>query len=449
MTGVDDHSRFNVIASVVPRATGRAVCLAFAGALRRYRIPDEVLSDNGKQFTARFGRGGEVLFDRICRDNGIAHRLTQPASPTTTGKVERFHLTLRRELLDAGEIFDTVELAQAALDEWIVEYNNERPHQALDMATPASRFRANHPVEDGQDLLPLRLPPILELAAVAPSVPATTTNTPGTTVEAATAGGEVGGNRLVASAVWDGGPIEFDRVVPNSGMMGVAGKQFWVGPARAGVTVTVWADADIIHLLIAGTRIKSSRSHLSPADLAALVARGARPAGPSPLPAPERGDAVEVDRVVNKCGIVGLGGRQILAAEILGGRRVTVRIEAATLTFFDPDTRIVLRTRANPLTVDQVRRLKGTRPAGPPPRPATEPVTVQRRASATGLIVVAGQKVPLGRTHAGEQIVVHVSHDTLTIEAGDDVRTVRRTTTKPVVQLKGQRPRPRKVPYVS
>ena len=49
-----------------------------------------MLTDNGKQFTDRFGKGGEVLFDRICRDNAITHRLTQPASPTTTGKVERF-----------------------------------------------------------------------------------------------------------------------------------------------------------------------------------------------------------------------------------------------------------------------------------------------------------------------------------------------------------------------
>ena len=74
VTGVDDHSRFCVLASAVARATGRAVCLAFAAALRRFGVPEEVLTDNGKQFTARFGAGGEVLFDRICRDNGIAHQ---------------------------------------------------------------------------------------------------------------------------------------------------------------------------------------------------------------------------------------------------------------------------------------------------------------------------------------------------------------------------------------
>lgn len=66
-------------------------------ALQRFGVPSEVLTDNGKQFTARFGSGkpGEVLFDRICRENGITHRLTKPRSPTTTGKIERFHQTLR------------------------------------------------------------------------------------------------------------------------------------------------------------------------------------------------------------------------------------------------------------------------------------------------------------------------------------------------------------------
>lgn len=57
-----------------------------------------MLSDNGEQFTDRFGKGGEVLFDRICRDNGITHRLTQPRHPTT-GTIERFHGSLRGELL--------------------------------------------------------------------------------------------------------------------------------------------------------------------------------------------------------------------------------------------------------------------------------------------------------------------------------------------------------------
>ena len=70
--------------------------------------------------------------------------------------------------------------------------------------------------------------------------------------------------------------------------------------------------------------------------------------------------------------------------------------------FFDPATRVLLRTRPSPLTWDQARLLRGARPAGPPPRPSAEPVTVQRRASNTGVIMVAGQKIALGRIHAGQ-----------------------------------------------
>jgi transposase len=84
ISGIDDHSRFCVIATVIHRATGRAVCRAFIAAMRTYGIPGEVLADNGKQFTGRFGkpRPAEVLFERIRRRNGIRQRLTKPYSPT-------------------------------------------------------------------------------------------------------------------------------------------------------------------------------------------------------------------------------------------------------------------------------------------------------------------------------------------------------------------------------
>ncbi len=112
ITGLDDHSRFCVSALLVPRATARPVCEALALALRRYGVPEQILTDNGKVFTGRFGPGkGEVLFDRICRENGIRHLLTAPRSPTTTGKVERFHKTVRAEFL-AGRVFASLEEAQ-------------------------------------------------------------------------------------------------------------------------------------------------------------------------------------------------------------------------------------------------------------------------------------------------------------------------------------------------
>jgi hypothetical protein len=152
------------------------------------------------------------------------------------------------------------------------------------------------------------------------------------------------------------------------------------------------------------------------------------------------GAAIEVDRAVNNSGLVSLAGRQVLAAEILGGRPVIVRVEPATLMFLDPDTRELLRVRPNPLTRAQTRRLQGARPAGPPPRPRTEPVTVQRTVSATGVIVVCRQRVSLGRLHAGRIVTVHVSEHTLAIELDDETRTVRRTTSRPVVVVKANQP---------
>ena len=425
VTGVDDHSRYCVLARVVERATGRAICLAFAEALERYGAPEEVLTDNGKQFTGRFGRGGEVLFDKICRRNGIAHRLTAPSSPTTTGKVERFHQTLRRELLDDARPFTSLLEAQAALDDWVREYNAERPHQALETrqpVTPAERFQPE-PAEE-RELLPISLPGALSVVPE-PTVPAT--------VERALDAG-------AAPEAVEPGAVEFDRVVPPSGNLWMMRRQFWLGPQRAGQTVRFWADVDVIHLSIAGARVKSLRSHLSVADLLALAQEGAVAAGPPPLPLDADGAAIEVDRAVNNSGLVSLAGRQVLAAEILGGRPVIVRIEPRTLMFLDPDTRELLRTRPNPLTPEQARRLQGARPAGPPPRPRTEPVTVQRRVSATGVICVCRQPVPLGRVHAGRTVTVHVSEHTLAVELDDETRTVRRTTNRPVVVIKANRP---------
>ncbi|WP_330468558.1 IS481 family transposase [Micromonospora zamorensis] len=422
VTGVDDHSRFAVIAKVVRRATGRAVCLALAEGLARFGVPEELLTDNGKQFTDRFGKGGEVLFDRICRENGIVHRLTQPASPTTTGKVERFHQTLRRELLDDAGVFADLAAAQAAVDAFRHEYNTGRPRQSLDMAFPADRFRpATGP---DQRLMPVKLPGFLTDAVGDPAPIASPV--------------DLGAMAAVDDAeppqpVGDycGGPVEFDRVVPPSGNLQVAGKQFWLGPARSGVTVTFWADTDVIHLLIAGARIKSVRSHLSVTDLAMLARTGGRPAGPSPLPIDTAGrpGVVEVERTVSRSGSVSLGQHIILAAEILGGRRVGIRVDATTLTFFHLESRELLRTRPNPLTPDEVIRLRGARPAGPPPQPATGPTRVQRRASNSGVVMVVGQKVALGRVHAGKTVTIDVTDTTLTVECDDGPRTFRGPTT--------------------
>jgi transposase InsO family protein len=140
LTGVDDHSRFCVSAFLMVRETSRNVCDGLALALATHGVPAQILTDNGKVFTGRFGKPVvEVLFDRVCRENGIEHLLTQPRSPTTTGKVERFHKAIRTEFR-TDRVFASLAVAQSELDEWVTNYNHRRPHQSLDMAFPAERF---------------------------------------------------------------------------------------------------------------------------------------------------------------------------------------------------------------------------------------------------------------------------------------------------------------------
>ena len=92
--------------------------------MQTFGVPEQILTDNGKVFTGRFHHPPvEVLFDRICRENGIEHLLTQPRSPTTTGKIERFHRTLRAEFLSEQKPFKSLKAAQHALDEWCRYYN--------------------------------------------------------------------------------------------------------------------------------------------------------------------------------------------------------------------------------------------------------------------------------------------------------------------------------------
>ena len=92
VTGVDDHSRFIVIAGLMRRENSRRVCGIFAEAMRRYGVPQQVLTDNGKVFTGKYHHPApvEVLFDRVCRENGVDHILTKPAHPTTTERLNGF-----------------------------------------------------------------------------------------------------------------------------------------------------------------------------------------------------------------------------------------------------------------------------------------------------------------------------------------------------------------------
>jgi hypothetical protein len=408
------------------RATARPVCRAFVEAMTVYGVPEEVLTDNGTVFTGRFikPRPAEVLFERICRENGITQRLTKPRSPTTTGKIERLHQSLQLELLDAHGPFESLTALQAALDAWRQEYNTDRPHQSLDMAFPASRFiPAVSP-------LPLRVPS--QLAAASPGQPEQDEPSPADSPAAAAPDREE-----VSLAA-----VEADRVVPPSGNLWIGGQQVWLGPALADRKVTIWVDETSLHVLLDGARIKTLPSRLGVAELARLAAAGARPAGPSPLLA-GTGTAVEIERTVNATGLVGLAGAQLNVGYQLAGQRVTLRMDGTQMMVITGDGELA-RTMPCPVPAGDRYRLRGARKAAASPPPPSGPVTVQRRVSSRGGIMVATQKIQVGLIHAGKIVTITAEdHAFRLIIDGHAVRVVPRTTTREIHRYKAYAAHPR------
>src|SRR6516225_7766452 len=256
VTGIDDNSRFVVCASVVARATARPVCEALVEALGRHGVPEQVLTDNGKVFTGRFGPGGsgaEVLFDRVCAENGIRHLLTAPRSPTTTGKVERLHKTMRAEFLtDADRVHATTAELQAALDGWVHQYNTERPHQSLGMRPPAERFAL---AAAGPDLV------VDPMAAVAAPTPAATPRADLRHTGVHRWVDQRGRIRLASFGyrvpiVLAGEPVEA-VVVDNNGDVSFAGTTYRAGRAWRGKQLEVSIVAESVQLAHRGAIVRT------------------------------------------------------------------------------------------------------------------------------------------------------------------------------------------------
>ena len=426
VTGIDDHSRYCVIARAVLRATARPVCRAFVEAMAVYGAPEEVLTDNGTVFTGRFikPRPAEVLFERICRENGITQRLTKPRSPTTTGKIERLHQSLQLELLNVHGPFGSLAALQAALDAWRQEYNSDRPHQSLDMAFPASRFAP------AASPLPLRVPSQLIAASTRQ---AERPEPPSAELSAAPA---LGGHGAPPVAV------EADRVVPPSGNLWIGGQQVWLGPALADRKVTIWVDETSLHVLLDGARVKTLPSRLGITELARLAADGARPAGPSPLLA-GTGTVVEVERTVNAAGLVGLAGAQFNVGYQLAGQRVVLRMDGTQMAVITGDGELA-RTMPCPVPAGDRYRLRGARKAAAAPLPPSGPVTVQRRVSARGGIMVATQKIQVGLIHAGKIVTITAGdHAFRLVIDGQVADVVPRTTTSEIHRYKAYAAHPR------
>ncbi|MEU2033273.1 hypothetical protein [Nocardia amamiensis] len=228
--------------------------------------------------------------------------------------------------------------------------------------------------------------------------------------------------------------IELDKIVPALGNLFVRGQQVWLGPDRAGTPITLRISTTHLRVLLAGVPIKTVASQLTASDLHTLAhTQQARILDHDEQTTHHiAAGVVEVERTVNAIGYVGLANKTVSIGHSLAGRRVTLRFDGDVLAVLDPTERTLLRSLPNPLTTRAAALLRGARPAGPPPThvPAG-PVTVERIVSSSGGIMIARQRIQIGRNHARAIVTATIDEDTITVHHGTHllIRTPRTNTT--------------------
>ncbi len=140
---LDDHSRYALSVTAHLRVTGPLVVDTFNRTGATQGFPASTLTDNGLVYTARFagGKGGRNAFETRLNELKIVQKNSQPNHPTTCGKVERFHQTLKKWLTAQHPQPHTLDQLQAMIDAFVDEYNHRRPHRSLGRTTPAVAYR--------------------------------------------------------------------------------------------------------------------------------------------------------------------------------------------------------------------------------------------------------------------------------------------------------------------
>ena len=139
---LDDHSRYALSVTAHDRVTGNIVKQTFNQCGADQGFPASVLTDNGLVYTTRFAgyKGGRNALETRLAELDIQQKNSRPNHPTTCGKVERFHQTLKKWLKAQTPRPDTITDLQALIDTFTDEYNHHRPHRSLGRKTPATTY---------------------------------------------------------------------------------------------------------------------------------------------------------------------------------------------------------------------------------------------------------------------------------------------------------------------
>jgi transposase InsO family protein/transposase-like protein len=133
---MDDHSRYIVGWRLQSRQTADLVLDAFKEAMVRFGRPEEVLTDQGRQY---FAWRGKSDLEKLLEKENIKHVVSRAHHPQTLGKCERFWETVSNEFWTRAKPKD-LEEARIRIKYFIDHYNHQRPHQGLNGMTPADRF---------------------------------------------------------------------------------------------------------------------------------------------------------------------------------------------------------------------------------------------------------------------------------------------------------------------
>jgi transposase InsO family protein len=139
LTALDDHSRYALCLEAKDNQRFEGVHASFLRLFNEHGLPESILCDNGSPWGDNKS-GSITQFDVWMMLLDILPIHIRPYRPQTQGKEERFHRTLKEEVLKR-QAFADIPCVQKRFDQWRNEYNHERPHHALDLNTPGSRYR--------------------------------------------------------------------------------------------------------------------------------------------------------------------------------------------------------------------------------------------------------------------------------------------------------------------
>lgn len=140
LTVIDDHSRYAVGLRACGDEREGTVQGELTAIFRRHGLPQRMLMDNGSPWGSSDPEHRHTWLSLWLLELGVAVSHGRPYHPQTQGKDERFHRTLMAEVIGRRVFADLAE-CQCRFDAWRVVYNTQRPHEALDLATPAARYR--------------------------------------------------------------------------------------------------------------------------------------------------------------------------------------------------------------------------------------------------------------------------------------------------------------------